>query len=278
MATRTWKGFISFGLLSIPVGLAVAARDEHISLNMLHSSCKGRIRMPRTCEICKTVVPSEEIVKAYPTGNDAYVVLTEQEIDAIEPQSGKTIEISHCVRAAEVDEVYLGESFFILPEAPGLKAYGLLVRALKDSGRVALAQICKSNREHIVLLRPRGTGLVAHFLFYPSEVHKVAEFDSIVSPDLSKNEIALALKLVESLASDFCPDEFENGYEMRLSQLIASKMDSKVAAPTPVNVPTKVPTIDIASALIASLASPKRKAGTEEAAPKGKAKKGKKAA
>lgn len=270
MANKTWKGYLNFGLLSIPVYLNVGARSESISMNMLHEKCKGRISMPRKCENCNRPVDSNEIVKGWPVGEDKYVVLTQEEIDNLEPESSKVMEIEACVKASEVDPLYLAESFYLLPEAPGMKAYSLLVKALKDSDRVGIAQLTKSGRENIVLIRPKGNGLMCHYLYYEKEVRKVPEFDSLAAPAVSANEAKLAMKLIESLAAPFAPGKYKNGYEDRLNQLISSKLDKTVAAPTAIKT-TAPPVMDVMAALEASLNRPKRAISLrDEEAPKAK--------
>lgn len=258
MATKVWRGFLNFQLISIPVYLNVGARDNAgISFNNLHDKCKGRVRRPDTCEVCNQRVTSAEIIKGYETTEGQYAIITKEEIEAIEPESGKVMEITACVEARAVDAMYLAESFYLLPDAPGVKAYGLIVKALADSGRVAIAQLTKNNREHVVLLRPRGNGLVAHFLWYENEVCKNAEFDSLKAPLLTANELKLAGKVIEQLVAPWRPEQYKDGYQERLAQLVQSKLDKTVSAPTPVKT-TAAPVMDLMAALEASLKAPKR--------------------
>jgi DNA end-binding protein Ku len=256
MATKTWKGYLQFGLLSIPVYLNVGARDESIGLNLLHKKDKGRVRMPRTCEICEQKLESADIVKGYETADGSYVLITPEELDAIEPESSRIMEIKHVVDAKSVDAIWLAESFYLLPEEPGLKPYSLLVKALADAGKVAIAQLCKSNREHVVLLRPRQNGLIAHFLYFADEVNRNPEFESLKPPVLAANELKLAAKLLESMDEPFNIAQFKDGYRERLNILIASKLDKTVKAPTPVK-PLTPAVMDMMAALEASLKRPR---------------------
>jgi DNA end-binding protein Ku len=258
MATKVWKGYVTFGLLSIPVYLNTGARDSHIALTNLHRGCGGRMKMPKICDKCKASITPDQIMKAYEVGDDSYIEITADELEAVQPTTEKIMEITECPKWADVDPMLLAESFYLLPDPAGLKAYSLLVKALDDSGRVAIAQLTKNNREHVVLLRPKGNGLIAHFLYYPNEVNQVVEFTSLKPAPLAANELKLAAKLVDSMATDFDHGQYENGYDMRLNSLIASKLDKKL--PMPKFEKAKEPkTMDVTAALMASLERPKRR-------------------
>lgn len=269
MATSVWKGFLNFGLVSIGIKMATAARDKGVELHQYHT-CGSRIKCPKQCPACNRLITDAEITKGYETGKDSFVPITKDEIAAILPASEKVMEIQSCVSWGDVDPTYLAESFYLLPEAPSKKAYSLLVQALADSGRVAITQLTKNNREHVVLIRPKGNGLVAHFLYYGTEVNRVAEFDDLPQTKLTASEMKLARQLVDNLDATFEPDEFENGYDQRLETLIASKIDKNVAAPAPVRQAAMQAMPDITSALQASLNRPKRKIALPESKAKGK--------
>jgi DNA end-binding protein Ku len=254
---------LQFGLLSIPVYLNVGARDESIGLNLLHKKDMGRVRMPRTCEICETKLESADIVKGYQTAEKSYVVITPEELDAIEPESNRIMEIKCCVKAECVDAIWMAESYYLLPEDPGVKPYALLVKALADSGHVAIAQLCKNNREHVVLLRPRQNGLMAHYLYYADEINSNPEFETIKPPALAPNEVKLAKQLVENLSGPFNMAQFKDGYRERLNLLIASKLDKTVKAPAPVKAQTPA-AMDLMAALEASLKRPRAVALKED--------------
>lgn len=195
MATKVWKGHVTFGLISIPAFMNTCAREsKSVELHTFHKGCGGAMGKPDICKTCKAVVPRVDIEKGYVVDESKgeYIPIPAAEIEAIEPDSNKTIEIRETVKWADVDPLYLAESFYILPEDPGRKAYSLLVHALRKTDRVAIGQVCKSNREHIVLLRPKGDGLVAHFLWYANEVNRVEEFDDFKLEKLSANEEKLA--------------------------------------------------------------------------------------
>jgi DNA end-binding protein Ku len=281
MATKVWRGFLSVGALSIPVYLNCAARDQKIALNTFHTTCNGPVKMPKFCPQCDlNPVPPDEIFKAYDTGN-GLVPITEEEMDAITPETERVMEVSQCVKMSDIDISYFAESFYLLPDPAGQKAYSLLVKTLKDSDRVAIAQLTKSGREHLVVLRPKGNGLMLHYMFYQTEIARVPEFESLPMAQLAPNEIKLATQLIENMESVFSPEDFEDAYFQRMNTLIASKLDSKIAAPTPVKAAANAPTQDLMAALSASLTTVKARrhiAVEEPPVAKGKPAKKKKAA
>src|SRR5712671_5491322 len=192
MATKTWKGHLRFGALTIPVFLNVAARDQRIELHSYHSVCNSSVKMPKFCPACNlNPVPPDQIYKGYDTGS-GIVKITEQEMDAITPETEHIMDVSEIVKWENVDPVYLAESFYLLPDPAGVKAYSLLVKTLKDTGRVAIAQLTKSSREHMVCLRPKGNGLMLHYLYYQTEVNRVPEFESLPMSSFTSNEMTLA--------------------------------------------------------------------------------------
>src|SRR6202048_3990961 len=176
MATSVWKGYLTFGLLSIPIRLFSAARTERLSLNHPHNVCKTRIRMPLFCPHCERQVPRNEIVKGYEYEKDQYVLFSEEELDKIEPQSARSMEILEFVKVDEIDPLYYDASYYVTPEDEGKKAYSLLLKAMEDSGYAAIAKVTMHQREHIVVIRAREQGMTLHTMFYQSEIREVAEF------------------------------------------------------------------------------------------------------
>src|ERR1700733_11746199 len=155
----TWKGFITFGLVSVPIRLSPAARTERISLNQLHSVCHTRIKMPTFCPTCNRMVERSEIEKGYEYDKDQYLLFTEAELDEIEPDSARTMEIIEFVKAEEIDPLYFDASYYAAPENEGAKAYHLLLDAMIETGYAAIAKVTMYSRENIVIIRARKEGL-----------------------------------------------------------------------------------------------------------------------
>ena len=252
MATSVWKGYLSFGLLSIPIRLFSAARSERISLNQLHSVCHSRVKMPLFCPTCDRKVERSEIVKGYEYDKDQYVLFDEGELDKIEPESGRTMEILEFVKLDEVDPLYFDASYYVTPEDEGKKAYYLLLKALEDSGYCAIAKLTMHQREHIVIIRPHKDGMSLHTMFYESEIRQVAEYGRDEGIELKDAEKKLAVQLIENLAADFEPQKYRDEYNDSMQALIAAKQQGKNVAP--VQHAKRAPVLDLMSALQQSLA------------------------
>jgi len=259
MASTVWKGYLTFGLISVPIRLFSAARSERISLNQLHNVCHSRIRQPLFCPTCNRMVERSEIEKGFEHEKDQYVLFEEADLDKIEPASAQTMEILEFVKLEEVDPLYFESSYYITPEDAGRKAYQLLLHAMEQSGYGAIAKITMHQRENIVVIRPRAHGLTLHTMFYANEIRQVAEYGQQDQTELKDSEKKLALQLIESLAAPFEPAKYRDEYQESLRALIAAKLKGQQV--TPVAHPHIAPVIDLMEALKRSLAD-------REAAPK----------
>ena len=251
MATSVWKGFLTFGLISIPIRLFSAARGERISLNQLHKVCHSRIKMPLFCPTCDRMVERSEIVKGYEYDKDQYVLFTEEELDKIEPDSARTMEILEFVKVEEIDPLYYDSSYYVTPEDEGKKAYQLLLEALEQTGYCAIAKLSMHQREHIVIIRPRSEGMTLHTMFYQSEIREVAEFGRKNNAELKEAEKKLATQLIESLATKFEPQKYHDEYQNGMRALIDAKRQGQEVAE--VAHPKLAPVIDLMDALKKSL-------------------------
>ena len=176
MAASSWKGFLSFGLVSIPIRLSPAARTERISFNQIHSVCHTRLKQPLFCPQCNRMVERSEVEKGYEFEKDQYLLFSEDEIEKIEPESVRNMEILEFVKIDEIDPLYFDSSYYVAPEESGEKAYHLLLEAMKKSGYAGIAKATMHSREHIVIVRPHGNGMTLHTMFYQSEIREVAEY------------------------------------------------------------------------------------------------------
>jgi DNA end-binding protein Ku len=252
MATAVWKGYLTFGLISVPIRLFAAARSERISLNQLHKVCHTRIRQPQFCPTCNRAVESSEIVKGYEYDKDQYVLFDEKEFDKIEPPSAHTMEILEFVKLDEVDPLYFDASYYVTPEEEGKKAYQLLLAAMEESGYGAIAKITMHQRENIVIIRSRAHGLTLHTMFYANEIRPVAEYGHTDKAELKEQEKKLATQLIETLAAPFKPEKYHDQYQTNLRALIAAKQKGQEV--TEAAHPKMAPVIDLMEALKKSLA------------------------
>jgi DNA end-binding protein Ku len=251
MATSVWKGFLSFGLISIPIRLFVAARSERISLNQIHKDCGSRIKMPLFCPVCNRQVPRTEIVKGYEHEKDQYVLFTDEELDKIEPESARSMEILEFVKTNEVDPLYYDTSYYMVPEEEGKKAYQLLLKAMDESAYAAIAKITMHGREQIVVIRPRANGLTLHTMFYANEVREVAEYGRTDKVELKASEKKLAEQLIESLAAPFDPSKYRDEYQVNMRDMIDAKLKGQQVVEAP-HV-KRAPVIDLMEALKKSI-------------------------
>ena len=269
MATSVWKGYLTFGLISVPVRLFSAARTEHIAFNQLHKVCKTRVRQPLYCPTCERMVERSEIVKGYEYEKGQYVLVEDEEVKKIAPPSASTMEIQEFVNLADVDPLYLDASYYMVPEDAGRKAYQLLVKTMEETGRAAIVKLVMHQREYVVLVRPHDNGLTLHTMYFADEVRSLPEYGSQDEVKVKPEEIKLAKQLVESLAGDFDPKKYHDEYKEQLKALLDAKLRGQEV--TVAAQPQLAPVIDMMEALKASLAArpappskpPARVAGSE---------------
>jgi DNA end-binding protein Ku len=252
----TWKGFLSFGLISIPIQLAPAARTERISFNQLHKVCHSRLKQPLFCPTCNRMVERNEVEKGYEYEKDQYLLFTEDELEKIEPESARTMEILEFVKLNEIDPLYFDASYYVTPEVAGGRAYHLLLEAMQKSGYAGIAKATMHSREYIVIIRATKNGLTLHTMFYSNEIRSAAEYGNIDKSEIKEQERTLAMQLIENLAAPFRPDKYHDTYQEGLRTLIAAKAEGQdVVAPPHISLP---PVVDLMAALKQSLSESKK--------------------
>ncbi len=257
MASTVWKGYLTFGLLSVPIRLFAAARSERVSFNQLHKECKSRIRQLQYCPVCDRKVEREEIVKGYEYEKDRYVLVNEEDLEKIAPESAQTMEILEFVKLQEIPPLFFDASYYVVPDQPGRKAYALLLETMRTSGYAALAKVAMHQREYLVVMQPHGNGLTLHTMYYADEVRQVAEYGQPLGVEVKPQEVELARRLVDSLAAPFEPSKYRDEYQHRVREMLESKRQGMEI--TPVAVPRLAPVVDLMEALQKSLAALPRK-------------------
>ncbi|MGH7263617.1 MAG: Ku protein [Candidatus Rokuibacteriota bacterium] len=249
-----WTGVVSFGLVSIPIKLYVAARPETVSFNQLHSVCGSRLRQKLFCPTCERDVERAEIVKGYKL--EDYVIMDDADFEAAEREGSRALEVLEFVDAATVDPVYLEKSYYLAPQEASERAYHVLLSALAESGRAAVGRFVMGTREYHALIRPAEGKLVLHTLYYADEVRDLEARWTPVKP--SPQEVELAVKLIDALARDFDAGKFHDEYRATLMARIRAKSEGKhMAAPPERREPARV--VDLMEALKASVAAAKEK-------------------
>jgi len=259
MPRAIWSGSISFGLLNVPVRLYSAVSRKNVSFRELRASDGSRIRHKRVAETDGEEVPYEEIVKGYEISPEQYVVVTRDELEEIDPKKTRAIEIQDFVDLDDIDPIYFDHPYYLGPDKGAEKAYALLVKAMTDSKKVAVARFVLRNREHLAAIRPAGNVLTMATMRFADEVVAPDELGEDVIPQdgrkLEKREIDMAKQLIDSLTSDFQPGKYRDEYREELLALIDRKAQGQ-AVVEPVSeepTPTKAP--DLMAALEESLAA-----------------------
>lgn len=247
------SGAISFGLVSIPVKLYVAASSEAPSFNLLHAKCGSRIRQQRVCPVCNEVIERENLIRGYEIAKDQYIRVTDEELKALEGEASEAIEISEFVPLAKVDPVYFERSYYLGPDKGGEKAYRLLADTMTQVGKVALAKFVLRGKENLVIVRSAQNGLMMHTMYFANEVRSFDEIPKGESAKISSAETGLAVRLIEELSNDeFEPDKYEDEYSQRVLNLVNKKAEGQeitLAQPQP----QRGQVIDLMAALKGSL-------------------------
>ncbi len=262
MAASVWSGYLTFGLISMPVRLFSGARSSGISFNQLHRTDHQRVKQQLICPADGQVLDRSEIVKGYEFRKDEYVIIDPEEIKKIEPKTAKTMEILEFVQSSDVDPVYFESSYYMTPEEAGRRPYALLTKALEESEYVAIAKLTMHNREYTVFLRPHKGGMMLHTMYYKDEVK---ELESFGAPDveIKDAELKVAHQLIEALAGDWDPDKYHDTFQENLKKLIETKLEGGEVQE--VEQPRKLaPVIDLMAALKESLENAKKPAGSEK--------------
>lgn len=259
-----WNGSISFGLVNIPVGLALAtkpaARQSDVSFRQLHRECMTPIKQKRWCEVHDREVGRDEIVKGWEVAKGEFVVVEEADLEAImQIDDSKSIEITRFVDAAEVDPVYFDRTYYLAParETAAQRPYVLLLRAMQETGKAALGRFVRQGAEHLCLIRPKGDALALETMFLAEDVNSQAEIEEAVSSSEVKDaELGLAQQVIDSLVGEFEPEELTSEYRQNLKQMLEAKLDGQEIA-KPEQPEPEAPVVDLMDALRQSVAEVK---------------------
>ncbi|HEX8171946.1 MAG TPA: Ku protein [Thermoanaerobaculia bacterium] len=260
------SGQIAFGLVSIPVKLFSAAESsEKISFNMLHKDCGSRIQQQLFCPKDERTIDRSEIVKGYEFSKGQYVLFNEEELKALEEKSTQQIDITEFVRSDEIDPIYFAKPYYLGPDKGGSRAYALLARALKETGRWAVAKYAARGKGYLVVIRPLGEGLVMQQLYYPNEIRSIDELD-LGDMTVKENELRMAVQLAEMSASEgFHPEAYRDEVAERVRGLIQKKIEGEEITASATEEP-QAQVIDLMEALRQSLGGAAAKAVPQKAA------------
>jgi DNA end-binding protein Ku len=257
-----WKGAITFGLISIPVRLYSAVQEKSLKFHLMHDEDGGRIKYQRVCGKCGKEVSWDDIIKGYEYSKDRYVTFSEEELDAMDVDSIKAIDVVSFVPLEQIDPIYFNKTYYVAPEAAGLKAYRLLADALEAEGQVGIAKVALRDKEHLATVRLKDDVFVLETMHWPDEIREpeFEELDKRVK--VQDSEVKMARQLIQQLSDEFKPEQFADEYRVKLEELVEKKVEGEeiTFAPAPEEEPTKV--VDLMEALKASVAEAKKKKPT----------------
>jgi DNA end-binding protein Ku len=269
-----WSGYMTFGLVTLPVRLYAGARGERVSFHLLHAPDRQRLKQQMICPKDGAVVPRGEAVRGYEYAKGEYVVVAEAAIQAAAPKTERELQIVEFCRQGEIDPVWFEASYYLMPEKAGQRPYGLLLEAMRRTGTWAVAQLTMHNREYLSLVRPtelagvpeeqagKGPlGLMLHTMFYVDELRVAEGFGAAHAPEGAEAELKLAQQLIEGMTRRFDPARFHDHYRENLERLVEAAMAGK-PAPKRAAAAKLAPVTDIMASLKASLA---RQAGAAKA-------------
>jgi DNA end-binding protein Ku len=274
MPRSIWSGAISFGLVNVPVKVYSAVSPKTVRFHQLDSRTGTRISQKRVNAQTGEEVLYEDLVKGFELTRDRYVIIQPEELDAIAPEKSRTIDIEDFVELAEIDPVYYDHPYWLVPDKGAGKAYQLLVQAMREAGKVAIARVVLRNKEHLVAVRPSGEALMMETMVFHDEVVPADELDELQTASdatASEREVGMAKQLIDSLTTDFAPERYRDEYREKVLELIERKAAGEEIAIQPeAPAPARVP--DLMAALEASLAAVKEDppAKKKEAEPKEK--------
>jgi DNA end-binding protein Ku len=251
------SGTIAFGLVTIPVKLySTGESAAGIQFNMLHRKCGSRLKQQYICPVDNEVVGKDDIAKGYEYSKDQYVLFSDQELKALQPEATNAIEISEFIPIDQIDPVYFEKSWYLGADKGGDRPYRLLAEGMKETGRAALARYVARGKDQLVLVRPYQNGLVMQQLRYSDELRDFSEVP-IGSAEVKEPELKLAIQLIEQVATDeFHPENYEDKQRQQVKDLIERKVKGEEITAAPVEAP-KAQVIDLMAALKASLAAAK---------------------
>jgi DNA end-binding protein Ku len=255
-----WNGSLNFGLVNIPIGLAVAQQRKDVAFRTLHRECGTPIKQKRYCPFHERDVEAEELVKGWEFAKGQFVVVEDEDLESVAVQRSQSIDIARFVPVSEVDPIYFDRTYYLAPASATAqrRPYVLLLRAMQEAQMGAVGKFVLWGKENLCLIRPLGESLALETLFFAEDIRSRAEIDEAVSETKVKEpELAMARQLVDSLVGEFDPDEFENEYRGELRAMLEAKLAGKeIARPEPVPV---APVVDLMDALKQSVAQAQKK-------------------
>jgi DNA end-binding protein Ku len=260
MARAIWSGALSFGLVNVPVKLVTAVTQKEVRFNMLHEKDGARIQLKRFCAKEEKEVPYEEIVKGFQVSRGRYVTLGAEELAALAPKASRAIEIQDFVELAEIDPIYYEHTYYLVPESSAARPYGLLLEAMRRTGKVAIASFVLRTRESLCCVRPLGQALALSTMNRADEVIADASLELPEPAKPAERELQMAEQLVASLTARFEPERYPDTHRDRVMELVERKAEGQAIETPAEEEPRPAEVVSLADALTASLEAARRRA------------------
>jgi DNA end-binding protein Ku len=253
-----WNGSISFGLVNIPIGLALATQRSDVAFRTLHRECGTPIKQKRWCPHHEREVEADELVKGWEVAKGEFVVVEEADLESVALQRSQSIDILRFVALEDVDPMYFDKTYYLAPSSAeaARRPYVLLLRAMQDTGMAAIGKFVLWGKENLCLIRAQGDTLALQTLFFHDDVRSKAEIEeSVESIELKKPELQLAGQVIQSLVGEWNPEDFENEYRRDLKAMLEAKLAGEtLTRPEPA---PEAPVVDLMEALRQSVAEVK---------------------
>src|ERR687896_2511736 len=259
-----WKGAITFGLISIPVRLHSAVQEKSLKFHLLHGEDHGRIKYQRVCSKCGKEVTWDDLVRGYEVSKDTYVTFTDEELQSVDVESIRAIDVVSFVPLESIDPIYFNKTYYVAPEPSGLKAYRLLAGALEAEQQVGIAKVSLRDKEHLATIRLKEDVFVLETMHWPDEIREPAFEELDKKVDVRDPEVKMARQLIQQLSGDFHPEEFRDEYRERLQVIAEQKIEGQEVAVAAEPSEEPAPVVDLMEALKASVAEAKKKKGGGE--------------
>jgi DNA end-binding protein Ku len=264
VARAIWSGSISFGLINIPVKLFSAVSEKTVRFNQIDVRNQARIRNKRVNAETGEEVEPDDIVKGYEIHKGEYVLVTDDELASLQPRATHTIDLDEFVELDEIDPIFFHGAYHVAPEERAAKSYVLLVEAMEQANKVAIARFVMRSKQYVAALRPRDGRLTLSMMVYEDEVNaatEIPEFDALEDITVTDRELAMAEQLIDSLSAPFEPERFHDSYREELLDLIHAKSDGVEIVSAPLEAPSDDTVIDLMAALEASVSAAKEARG-----------------
>ncbi len=248
-----WKGSISFGLVYIPISVYSATREEKLSFRQLRKSDLSPIKYKKVAEVDMKEVPADEIVKGYEYERGRYVVMKDEDFEKVKIESTHSIDITDFVEIGQVDPKFFYKPYFLEPQKGGEKAYTLLHKALSGTGKIGIAKVVISGREHLASVKPDGLFLVLELMHFASEILTPEELNNGAKGAISDKELKMAQTLIDSMSGEWEPEKYRDEYRNAVMELIEQRAQNKEIADKPAAPVRATNVVDLVKVLQESL-------------------------